>query len=352
MKNNPDDHISVRQKTGMYYTNPKARVIIVGITPGTNQISKSRENLSPREIKRQNAFAGKTMRKNLIDMLDHVGVNNVLGISSCNTLWDDDFDKVEMTSLLKDATSVNDKPITNLAILKRSKKLQEVFQKGFVQDCSKYTHAALFIGLGPGVYSVLKDLASEGVIRGKVIGMSNPSGSNAGRIPCYLHKKEPVDKACQWCWDMATEAQKICKELAYGIKELTIQATKVSEPEVNQGLEEGNKTLVLNSRYERNAQAREICLKANGYKCAVCGFDFAENYGEIGKGFIHVHHTTPIASIGRNYEIDPLKDLVPVCANCHAMLHRKEPPYTIKELKEIIQKKKPTVFGKLKNIFK
>jgi 5-methylcytosine-specific restriction enzyme A len=55
--------------------------------------------------------------------------------------------------------------------------------------------------------------------------------------------------------------------------------------------------------------------------------------GDIGKGFIHVHHLTQLSDIGQGYEVDPVKDLRPVCPNCHAMLHKKNPPYTIDEIK-------------------
>ena len=99
---------------------------------------------------------------------------------------------------------------------------------------------------------------------------------------------------------------------------------------------EGAVTKVFVNRYERNRLARVKCIQKKGSVCAVCGMDFEKTYGEIGKGFIHIHHTTPIASIGKGYEVDYEKDLVPVCPNCHAMLHRKEPPYTIDELRNII----------------
>lgn len=89
--------------------------------------------------------------------------------------------------------------------------------------------------------------------------------------------------------------------------------------------------LVLN-HYERNRDARNACIAAKGCHCAVCGFDFEQTYGEIGQGFIHVHHLVPISSIGKAYKLNPLTDLVPVCPNCHNMLHRKDPPYTIEEL--------------------
>jgi predicted HNH restriction endonuclease len=62
-------------------------------------------------------------------------------------------------------------------------------------------------------------------------------------------------------------------------------------------------------------------------------------YGDIGKGFIHVHHLKPLSKIGRNYELDPITDLHPICPNCHAMIHQRDPAYTINQLKAIIKKK-------------
>ena len=103
--------------------------------------------------------------------------------------------------------------------------------------------------------------------------------------------------------------------------------------------EGAKKTIVVNS-FERNREARNACIAAHGCKCSVCGMDFEKMYGEIGHGFIHVHHIIPISTIGEEYKIDPIKDLVPVCPNCHAMLHKgKEGEVlTIDKLKEIIDK--------------
>jgi 5-methylcytosine-specific restriction protein A len=61
-------------------------------------------------------------------------------------------------------------------------------------------------------------------------------------------------------------------------------------------------------------------------------------YGDLGKGFIHVHHIVPISEIGTSYKVDPIKDLVPVCPNCHSMMHRLNPVITIADLKSIITK--------------
>lgn len=101
-------------------------------------------------------------------------------------------------------------------------------------------------------------------------------------------------------------------------------------------LEGGSKKVTVN-RYERNPVNRELCIAANGYKCKICGFDFARAYGEIGQGFIHVHHIVPISKMTEAYAIDPVNDLIPVCPNCHSMLHRTDPPLLPEELMKIIR---------------
>lgn len=106
------------------------------------------------------------------------------------------------------------------------------------------------------------------------------------------------------------------------------------------GYKEGAEQRILSKRYERNRLNRELCLLNKGYKCAVCGFDFEESYGAIGRHFIHVHHVIPVSQIGTDYIIDPVKDLIPVCPNCHAMLHRKDPPFPPAELKSIVEKER------------
>lgn len=129
-----------------------------------------------------------------------------------------------------------------------------------------------------------------------------------------------------------------------GAKE--ILSNEVDERTENNGLEsvkeldehiEGNKVLVLTNRYERNNIARQKCLEHYGYSCFICGFNFEKFYGEIGRGFIHVHHLVSIASIDRDYKINPINDLRPVCPNCHAMLHRGEITISIEELKNKIK---------------
>lgn len=99
---------------------------------------------------------------------------------------------------------------------------------------------------------------------------------------------------------------------------------------------EGKKFDVVMTKYERNPVNRALCIEINGCKCKICGFDFEKAYGELGKGFIHVHHIIPISKRGGEYIPDPGTDLIPVCPNCHAMLHRREPPYGPDDVKSIM----------------
>lgn len=93
--------------------------------------------------------------------------------------------------------------------------------------------------------------------------------------------------------------------------------------------------------FERSSIARQRCIEANGTTCVVCGFNFEEKYGYIGKGFIHVHHIIPLNEIGSSYKVNYKKDLIPVCPNCHAMLHRKnDGAFTWEELKQMIDMNK------------
>jgi 5-methylcytosine-specific restriction protein A len=69
--------------------------------------------------------------------------------------------------------------------------------------------------------------------------------------------------------------------------------------------------------------ARNKCIEHYGYKCQICGIEMENIYGDIGKEFIHVHHLNHISDYGGKHKVDPIKDLITVCPNCHAMLHKK-----------------------------
>ena len=127
---------------------------------------------------------------------------------------------------------------------------------------------------------------------------------------------------------VVSQHKKIIKHLHASIYPDEINETNEIKP-----IYEGAKKSVTINVYERDAAARDKCIKHYGCCCMVCNFDFVSVYGDIGKNFIHVHHLIPLADIEKEYVVNPIEDLVPVCPNCHAMLHRKNPPYTIDELK-------------------
>lgn len=100
---------------------------------------------------------------------------------------------------------------------------------------------------------------------------------------------------------------------------------------------EGKTRIIRVNSYERNKLARQECIEHFGLNCQVCDFNFQQKFGTLGQNFIHVHHIIDISVIGEEYSVDPKNDLIPVCPNCHAMLHKKKPAYTISELKKIIK---------------
>jgi predicted restriction endonuclease len=104
-------------------------------------------------------------------------------------------------------------------------------------------------------------------------------------------------------------------------------------------LPEGSKKTIFVNKYERNPEARRKCIEYYGTVCQICSFNFKDFYGDLGDGFIEVHHKKPIFEIGETYEVDPIKDMIPVCSNCHSMLHRKrDVTVDLEDLREIVKK--------------
>lgn len=113
---------------------------------------------------------------------------------------------------------------------------------------------------------------------------------------------------------------------------------KLADEVSNTSLLEGAKKKIYVNAYERNSEARKKCIENHGVICSVCNFDFAKVYGSLGEGYIHVHHLKPLSEIKKEYKVNPIEDLRPVCPNCHAMLHKRKPTLSISELKKIINR--------------
>lgn len=113
-----------------------------------------------------------------------------------------------------------------------------------------------------------------------------------------------------------------------------------SEPEINDRIfNEGDVTQITINAHERNSQARLECIRfyKNEYKCIICGFRFIEHFGIDGENIIHIHHIKPLGNSYGPYKLNPISDLVPVCPNCHAFIHSKNPPYSIEEVQNLLK---------------
>lgn len=108
----------------------------------------------------------------------------------------------------------------------------------------------------------------------------------------------------------------------------------------HEGQTEGEAKQVIVTRYERSSVNRAACIEINGSSCSICGFDFGDVYDQIGEGFIEVHHINPVSAMVPGATVDPATDLIPVCSNCHSMLHRIMPPYNPDQLRAFLQVKK------------
>ena len=104
---------------------------------------------------------------------------------------------------------------------------------------------------------------------------------------------------------------------------------------------EGDPDVIKMTKYERNRKARRACLAHYDAWCIICGFNFKAAYGPAAEGFMHVHHMQMIKEKGKKHKVDPIRDLQPVCPNCHSVIHIKLQPYTIQEVKEMVAANRP-----------
>jgi 5-methylcytosine-specific restriction protein A len=145
-------------------------------------------------------------------------------------------------------------------------------------------------------------------------------------------------------WDTQMSGVRIPEDVAEELEKLWITFENNSEFSLPEEIEDKNdffegaiKRISVNA-YERNSEARRKCIEHFGPICFICNFDFEKAYGTVGKGFIHVHHLSQLSDIGGNYQVDPVNDLIPICPNCHAIIHRRKPPYSVEEVREFLKK--------------
>ena len=107
--------------------------------------------------------------------------------------------------------------------------------------------------------------------------------------------------------------------------------------EGREGWAEGASQRLWVNRYERDPRNRQAAIQQHGVRCLGCDVEMAEVYGEIAKGYIHIHHIKPISAM--QGARPPIEDLVPLCPNCHAIVHLETPPISIHRLQELIRQR-------------
>ncbi len=106
------------------------------------------------------------------------------------------------------------------------------------------------------------------------------------------------------------------------------------------GMHEGKRQERRHWTIERSSALRTLALLRQGTDCRACGFSFGAVYGLVGEGFAEVHHLAPLASLQGEASVDPVTDVAVLCANCHRMVHREDPPLTPDELNEIVARRR------------
>jgi 5-methylcytosine-specific restriction protein A len=136
------------------------------------------------------------------------------------------------------------------------------------------------------------------------------------------------DEIAETCFKIITPVLGALVELiGYEYEELRIQMP----PESNL---EGEVKISKQVRRERNPRNRLVCINHHGDKCYVCGFVSSADYPSL-SSVIEVHHIEELSEIKEPRLYDPIKDLVPLCPNCHRAIHKKKPAYLPDELKEM-----------------
>lgn len=162
--------------------------------------------------------------------------------------------------------------------------------------------------------------------------------SGTGLMASRLHKNPPESSLTIGEWGVwEANATGVSGEFVLGrLPPSLLPAPTISGAAPESTFSEGALKTVELTLYERNATARKLCIAHYGPTCQACGLNYEDKYGSIGTDLIHVHHVTPLSTIGAAYQVDPIRDLVPLCASCHHVVHRREPPYSIAEVRSAI----------------
>lgn len=150
---------------------------------------------------------------------------------------------------------------------------------------------------------------------------------NKGQLELGIDEGEPdAHIVCRWTGRFAAAVVAILP---------TEEAGESVESDVI-GYPEGALKTVRTNRYERDRRNRAVAIAIHGTACKGCGLEMGTRYGSVAAGFVEIHHITPVSQLGAGYVIDPVRDLVPLCPNCHAVVHRRDPPLTVSEVELLL----------------
>jgi hypothetical protein len=175
------------------YINSKAKIAIVGITPGLQQMTQSfqaiKDGKSLKEVKDLSSFKG-SMRTTLIKYMDELKINKILKIKSCESLFNIDSKYLHTTSLVKYPVFDKGKNYSGANILKK-KILLEFIEKNFLKEL-KVLQNSIIIPLGNTVSSTIDYLNTKHQLNLRCFlkGFPHPSGLNVRKNIQFTDNKK------------------------------------------------------------------------------------------------------------------------------------------------------------------
>lgn len=188
----------------MDYIEENAKFCVVGITPGDQQARNAiveyvrcrKDGLglddSLKCAKKVASFSG-PMRKNLIAMLDEIGLNSRLQLSSCDELFSDDAELSHFTSVIRYPLFKNGENYTGSPSPNSVPFLTDIYNEYLIDEIQRVNDSSVWLPLGAAVVKVFQSLVESKVLNADrvLFGLPHPSGANAERINVFLGKKDP-----------------------------------------------------------------------------------------------------------------------------------------------------------------
>jgi len=176
-------------------------LVLVGITPGRFQAEMALTAFSAaleegldvdgalRRVKTAASFSG-PLRRNLVAMLDHIGLHVALGIDSCAELFQSTSERVHLTSAIRYPVFIDGANYSGAPAMLRTPILRRWIETTLADEVRSFARA-LWVPLGPKPAEALEHLAQNGMMKRANIlaGLPHPSGANAERIAFFLGRK-------------------------------------------------------------------------------------------------------------------------------------------------------------------